>query len=178
MKSATSIQKLFAVGISTCFLSALSIQAAEAQRPVSLIEQQCVRSGNSGWYTPVEDIVVGRELYTSIMFMNPYNFKKPNGMTCKLTPGRFSTLHLQFGMRDTTRDGIGTRIVSVWLDGNQAASRSVSRGQVKTIFLDIKNARSLTLEVGCIKAEGCRTVGHVDFFKADLESSPTSPGSR
>ena len=172
MKQVRSVSKLLVGGILSLALGALGIQAAQAQRPFFLMDTACVNRGGS-WGKNEQDISVGREVYTTVMYMNA-----GAAFTCRLPTVRSASLQLEFGISDNDNDKPPIT-VNVYLDGNQVASRTVSPGQRATLLVDISNRRSLALEAVCVRATNCSPYySTVHFFKAQIQPSAASPGRR
>ena len=177
MRSSNFFYKLISTGMLSLVLGIFGVQVAEAQSRIFLLDTTCVttRTTNSFytyWGSENRDIAVGREIYTSIMYI-----KNGDGFSCRLreqnSAPKFQTLYLGFGIPDT--EDIGEIVLTVYIDGNQLGYRTVSRGEAKTWPIDVKNARSVALEVTC-SSRNCPD--SLRFFEASLESIPSSPGGR
>jgi hypothetical protein len=173
MKRVRWLSGLFSAGMLSFTLATVGAQVAQAQRPISLADLKCVNLSGR-WGSNLEDISVGREIYTSVLYIKP-----DTKMTCRL-PGGPASLRLEFAIPDTS-NAPPVRI-DVYVDGNQVASRTGDRGKVHTMIVDISNGRSLGLEVFCARATNCSygpdgsTVYR--FMKAQIEPGARSPGSR
>jgi hypothetical protein len=151
-------------------LGTLGEQVALAQRPILLLDLTCIKTSNSVWgfNRQSQDIVVGREIYTSIM-----KSVSDAAMTCKLPTASSASLRLEYGMSDTDSDRAPVKI-DVYLDGNQIASRTASPGQRGTMLVNISQGKNLSLETSCARASNCPA--SVYFFKAQIEPTAESPG--
>jgi hypothetical protein len=167
MKRVRWLSGLFAAGVFSFTLATVGAQVAQAQRPIPLVELQCVqRSGI--WRSEKRDISVGRQIYTAVLNIDP-----DTALTCRL-PGGPASLRLEFAIPDTSQ-APPVRI-DVYVDGNQVASRTGDRGQVNTMLVDISNGKRLAVEVFCARATGCG--GVYWFMKAQIEPGARSPGGR
>ena len=167
MKRVRWISGLLSAGVLSFTLATVGAQVAQAQRPIPLTELKCVNISGY-WSSTLQDISVGREIYTSVLYINP-NTK----MTCRL-PGGPASLRLEFAIPDTSNAAPAR--IDVYVDGNQVASRTGDQGTVHTMIVDISNGRSLGLEVFCARATNCG--GSYFFMKAQIELGARSPGSR
>jgi len=139
-----------------------------AQRPTFLPALACVNV-ESGWGASDDDISVGRELYTSRLYMWP-----DSSFTCRLPSFSSMFLRLEFGIADDFNDGPATSL-SIYLDGNEIERQTVTRGQTRTVLLDVTGGRSIALEASCTRAQGCR---RMNFWVAQIELGARSPGAR
>ncbi|EDX74181.1 hypothetical protein MC7420_4166 [Coleofasciculus chthonoplastes PCC 7420] len=173
MKTSTFFSRLLSTGMLSLMLGILGGQVAEAQRPVHLLSTTCVTTRGSSWRSESQDVAIGREVYTSVMYI-----WDGGGFSCRLKTAnsvpQYQTLNLGFGLQDGSRNS-DDAVLSVYLDGNQVGSRSISRGQAKIWVIDVTNARSVALEVTC-PSGSCSSL--VRFFEASLDSIPGSPGVR
>ncbi|MEY3866319.1 MAG: hypothetical protein RLZZ338_210 [Cyanobacteriota bacterium] len=170
MKRVRWISGLLSAGVLSFTLATVGAQVAQAQRPISLADLKCVNRSNAWWGSGLQDISVGREIYTSVLYMNA-----DTKITCRL-PGGPASLRLEFAIPDTS-DAPPVRI-DVYVDGNQVASRTGDQGKVHTMIVDISNGRSLGLEVFCARATNCGSSTRYHFMKAQIEPGARSPGSR
>ncbi|HLO87671.1 MAG TPA: hypothetical protein VK203_22065, partial [Nostocaceae cyanobacterium] len=118
------IRKLAAIGAISVVLGGSAWQVAQGQqRTTSLFSTDCVRG--RGMRSSQQDISIGREVFTEIFYMTTSD----SLITCRIRPAgsppRFKTLRLAFGVTDDTRTRKPIE-VNVYLDGNLAASRSLS----------------------------------------------------
>jgi len=168
MKRVRWLSGLLSAGMLSFTLATVGAQVAQAQRPIPLEDLQCVnRSGN--WRTHKQDISVGRQIYTTVLYINP-----DTALTCRL-PGGPASLRLEFAIPDD-KERAPIKI-DVYVDGNQVASRIGDKGKVHTMFVDVSNGKSLALEVSCARATNCRDWAYY-FMKAQLEPGARSPGGR
>jgi len=173
MKKLAVVQGIISAAVLSLITVGSNNQVANAQRAVFLLDYKCVDTGRGSWNPNTRDISVGRELYTSVMYMNSSSANYVASMTCRINSTDSATLRLEFGIADNDR-GTNPNIVSVYLDGNQVAAKSVAPSQVKTLLVDLKGAKSLALETTCSRASDC---ANVYFFKAQIEGA-ASPGTR
>ena len=169
MKRVRWLSGLFSAGMLCVMLGTVGAQVAQAQRPIFLLDLTCVNRGNGQYEKSSEDISVGRELYTSVLRVYPNA-----AFTCRL-PGGSASLRLEYGMSDTAV-GYAPITITVYLDGNQVASRTASPGQVGTLLVDISNGKSLAIETACARATNCNAT--LRLFKAQLDLGASSPGRR
>lgn len=169
------IRKLAAMGAICLVFAGATWQVAQGQqRTTSLFSTDCV--GGRGMGNSQRDISIGREVFTEIFYMTTSD----SLITCRIRPAgsppRFKTLRLAFGVTDNTR----TRKpidVNVYLDGNQAASRSLSAGEKSLLLLDVSNVSSVAIEVPNNNPNSILAY-RVSFVQALLEPISSSPGQR
>jgi hypothetical protein len=172
MRKVKFFTKFIPVGMLCLILGTLGEQVALAQRPIFLLDLTCIKtSGYRAFNRRSQDIVVGREIYTSIMRAYP-----DVAMTCKLPAASSTSLRLEYGMSDTNRNSAPVKI-DAYLDGNQIASRTASPGQRGTMLVDISQGKNLSIETSCARASNCGRA-YVYFFKAQIEPAAASPGRR
>lgn len=160
---------------------ALSLALAPAGGPaaqakddsVFLLETQCVSTGSGRWRKAVSDISVGRQVYTSFLYMGPGT--QFSGLVCRIRPENsdrpdpnFQTLQLEFGMRDSDT-GSPPTTVKVYLDGTAAASQTLSPGEKASVALDVSKIRNVAIETACTSQSNY--CDRVYFFRASLDSS-------
>lgn len=174
------IRKFAALGTICLVFAGSAWQIAQAQqRTTSLFSSSCVRKGDSdNIKSSQQDISIGRQVFTEIfVFRNIYMGTTDLLLTCRIRPAgsqpKFKTLRLAFGINDNSNDTY-TSTVKVYLDGNLAASRSLSVGEKSLIILDVSKVSSVAIEI----IEGNRSGGYVSFVQALLEPISSSPGQR
>lgn len=175
MKKINLIRKFAALSTMFLVFAGSAWQVAQGQqRTTSLFSSGCVR-GN-GTNNSQRDISIGREAFTEIfVFKNFYSRTQDLLLTCRIRPAgsqpRFKTLRLAFGIAD---DEYAQKPVdvNVYLDGNLAASRTLSVGEKSLVILDVSRASSVAIEVP--ENSGTR----VSFVQALLEPISSSPGRR
>jgi hypothetical protein len=157
-------------------LGTLFAKVAYAQRPIFLLDNQCINTGSGNWGRNARDVSVGREIYTSLMTMSSWGPNDSAAMTCKIQASSSATLRLGFGMRDNDI-GSSPSIVDVYVNGNHKGKQTVYPGKVSSLLVDISNGNSLAVETTCSRASNCQTVY---FFKAELTGlkNTASPGER
>jgi len=176
MKRVRWLSGLLSAGVLSFTLATVGTQVAQAQRPIHILDLQCLVTGgyldNRGNLQYVNrrptDISIGRQLYTSIMSVREASW------TCKLPGGRAS-LRLEYGVDD--RDEISPPKIEVYVDGNQVASQVGKPGRINTMLVDVSNGKSLALEISCSTEKRCNYRSY-HFFKFNLEPGASSPGSR
>jgi len=169
MRKVKFFTKFISVGMLCLTLETLGIQVAQAQRPVFLLDLTCVdRDGD--YRRNSRDISVGREIYTSVMSINPHS-----AFTCKLPTANSASLRLEYGMSDTHSNSAPVTITA-YLDGNEVASKTAAPGKTGTLLVDISKGKSLAIETACARASNCGSP--VYFFKAQIEPAAASPGRR
>lgn len=173
-------QLISSVLTSTLLLSSLFsfggkiAQAQRAQRPVSLLNSKCVNSGLGTVRQENLDVSIGRAVYTSRFYLGPGN--RSASLTCNIKPEKsskfpFQTLNLGFGIRDNDIKSPAVE-VKVFLDGNQAETRTVAPGQQTSVTLDVSNASNIAIEAVCTsQSQYC---DRVYFFNAGLERQAAS----
>ena len=167
MKRVRWLSGLLSAGVLSFTLATVGAQVAQAQRPIPLLDLQCVKRSGS-WDSNQRDISVGRQIYTTVLYINP-----DTAITCRL-PGGPASLRLEFAIPDTNNSPPAR--IDVYVDGNQVASRTGERGQVNTMVVDISNGKSLAVEVFCARATNC--YNPYWFIKAQIEPGARSPGRR
>ncbi|HEY9852039.1 MAG TPA: hypothetical protein V6D28_21370 [Leptolyngbyaceae cyanobacterium] len=169
------IRKLAAIGAISVVLGGSAWQVAQGQqRTTSLFSTDCVRG--RGMRSSQQDISIGREVFTEIFYMTTSD----SLITCRIRPAgsppRFKTLRLAFGVTDDTRTRKPIE-VNVYLDGNLAASRSLSPGEKSLLLLDVSNVSSVAIEVPNNNPNSI-FADRVSFVQALLEPISSSPGQR
>ncbi|MFB2919162.1 hypothetical protein [Aerosakkonema funiforme] len=164
------IRKFAAIGAICLVFAGSAWQVAQGQqRTTSLFSTGCVQRGNTG--SSQSDISIGRQAFTEIFYIYSDN----SLLTCRIRPAgsqpRFKTLRLAFGIGDDRRAG-EQATVNVYLDGNMAASRTLSVGEKSLLILDVSRVSSVAIEVP--ENSGTR----VSFVQALLEPISSSPGRR
>lgn len=174
MKNLKFSSKLVSAGMLSLAIGTLGSLVAQAQRPISLLDLKCMETRSSGWTYAYrensQDISIGREIYTTIMWVN-----SSGEFTCKLPSVNSASLRLEFGMEDRAR-GAAPVTIKVYLDGNEVSSRTASPGKIGTELVDISNGKSLAIETNCARATNCGA--GVFFTKAQIEPAAASPGQR
>ncbi|MTJ14956.1 hypothetical protein FJR11_20720 [Anabaena sp. UHCC 0187] len=145
-------------------LGYFAVEPAQAQRKVPLLSTICVKKGT--FYEDTKQVSIGREFYDSVFRTNEGSL-----LTCKIKSDKFSkfkTLNIKFGIADgettiTGSYGPSPTKVNVYLDGKEAATRSITEGQIDNISLELKNTRSVAIEVSCVyQSEGCKLVSFIE----------------
>jgi len=176
MKRVRWLSGLFAAGVLSFTLATIGAQVAQAQRPMHILDLQCIVTGgylnNRGYLQYFDrkptDIVIGRQIYTSIMSVREASW------TCKLPGGRAS-LRLEYGVDD--RSEISPPKIEVYVDGNEVASEVGKPGRINTMLADISNGKSLSIDISCSTAQNCNNRSY-HFFKFQVVPGARSPGSR
>ena len=168
------IRKFVAVGAMCLAFAGVAGQIAQGQqRTTSLFSTGCVRRGSVG--NLQDNISIGREAFTRIFYID-------NGgqITCRIRPAgsppRFKTLRLAFGITDSRASEL-TVDVNIYLDGNLAASRTLSVGEKSLLILDVSRVSSVAIEVPQGSNDIFTTI-RVSFVQALLEPISSSPGRR
>lgn len=168
------IRKVAAFGAMCLVLGGSAWQVAQGQqRTTSLFSTGCVRRG--GMDNSQRDISIGRQAFTEISYA--YDLWNPL-ITCRIRPAgsqpRFKTLRLAFGIADD-ESGNKPVDVNVYLDGNLAASRTLSVGEKSLLLLDVSKVSSVAIEIpNNNDSQGTR----ISFVQALLEPISSSPGRR
>ena len=173
MKKFPSVRRWLSMGMLSAMLGTAMPPAAQAQRPIYILDLECVYAWTSRIFGVIPfsdgaDVSIGRELYTSIM--SAY----PGGITCKL-PGGPATLEIQYGVPDTSR--LPPAIIQVYVDGSEVARHEGESGKINTFLVDVSNGRSLAIDLNCSRKDNCGS-GDYHFFKFHLNPGASSPGSR
>ncbi|NTW21850.1 MAG: hypothetical protein HGA42_20765, partial [Nostocales cyanobacterium W4_Combined_metabat2_030] len=134
------IRKVAAIGAICLVLGGSAWQVAQGQqRTTSLFSTGCVQRG-ARMESSQRDISIGRQVFTEIFYFssNMADAKPDLLLTCRIRPAgsqpRFKTLRLAFGIADDQRaDKPAT--VNVYLDGNLAASKTLSVGEKSLVIL-------------------------------------------
>ncbi|OCR02919.1 hypothetical protein BCD67_03225 [Oscillatoriales cyanobacterium USR001] len=146
-------------------------EVALTQRPISVLDLSCVVTKEGYvFFKETKDISVAREIYTAFL-----GSRSDREMTCKLPPGA-TLLKLDYLMTDV--DDPAPLKMTIWLDGNEQANFTAIPGKVGTMKpLDLTNRRSIAFATSCARAANCYN-SRLWFIKAQIEFTPTSPGSR
>jgi hypothetical protein len=164
-------------GIALATVGLTSIQSAEA-KPIFLTDLDCL-SATKGfrWYTNKEDVVLNKEIYTSLMRF----YSDDSEFACKLPSAKNAELDLEVGLPSTTG---GPTILNFYLNGTQVVSEKIFPGKVTTInekltgrsdiSYQVGGRRTLVVETICVTGSGC---GQIRFFKANL-NVVSNPGAR
>lgn len=149
-------------------------KSAVAQQRSNLLSMTCLNSGSSSWRKKREDVPVGRRIYLSVLEMPGFSNSGRSGITCRIappgSPPQFKSLYLDFGVSDNERgseigkDQDDPSMVDVYVDGKKVASKVISKGQKKSISVNVRGARNVSIEVICPKV----ICVHVDFFELSL----------
>ncbi|MBE9128998.1 NPCBM/NEW2 domain-containing protein [Coleofasciculus sp. LEGE 07092] len=174
-KKTQLIQKIIASGLLFLALAPQGSQIAQSQeRSAFLLRLNCVDTGIGNWARRVEDVAVGKAVYTSRLYMGAGDSDSVAALTCRLQPNEqnviFQTLNLEFGMRDNYRRRPDV-VVKVYLDGVQAQSQTVSPGgQPASVSLDVTTTNNVSIEAECSsKSQYC---DRVYFWQASLGIAP------
>ncbi|HAO12899.1 MAG TPA: hypothetical protein DCQ51_17440 [Planktothrix sp. UBA8407] len=172
MKRVRWLSGVLSLGMLSFTLATVGTQVAHAQRAIPWSDMNCQVQG--WWRNLREDIVIGRELYTSVLRIYP-----GTSLTCKL-PGGQASLRLEFVIPETK----APIQLDVYVDGNQVASRTGKNGKLHTMLVDVSNGKSLSLDIDCAEATGCIDHGGLrnimdgyNFIKFQIEPGASSPGS-
>jgi len=138
----------------------------EAQRRppgvFSLGEMGC-RQVEGRQYSPMnQDVSIGFEIYRAVgVFGNDYHWgfskEQPSRKTaCRLASNgekpKFKTLTLAVGLDDSNIFSNGALLrLSIYKDGEPAKYVDISKGQKFLIPIDVKNTRSIGLELKCLR---------------------------
>jgi len=169
MKKFPSVRQWLSVGMLSAMLGTAMPPAAQAQRPIFIFDLSCVDVWGRSHQIDGKDISIGRELYTSIMYMRPF------GITCRL-PGGLGTLEIQYGVPDTSRTP--PAIIQVYVDGSEVARHEGESGKINTLLVDVSNGQSLAIDINCSRKDDCGNSAFYHFFKFHLNPGASSPGSR
>jgi hypothetical protein len=162
-----------AVLLSTFIMEGKIAQAVP--RPVSMQRAKCVSSGLGTYREQNLDVSIGKAVYTSQFYLGSGN--RSASLTCKIKPDNrpespFQTLNLGFGIRDNDATTPNV-IIKVYLDGQQAETRTVIPAQPISLSLDVSNATNVAIEAVCSRSN--QYCDRVYFYKADLERKIISP---
>ncbi len=175
MRISQSLFGLIAMPLATSFAGiALLVsdnRLVEAQRRppgvFSLGEMGC-REIEGNRYSPMnQDIPIGFEIYRAIgVFGNDYGWgfsnKQPSRKTaCRLTSNgekpKFKTLTLAVGFNDNNSNSKGSLArLSIYKDGKSEKYIDISQGQKFLMAIDVRNTRSIGLELECLRNTSAR----------------------
>jgi hypothetical protein len=161
---------LLSTGIALTSLELITAQAAQA-KPIFLADLPCPqRTKGSSWNEGKEDVVLSREIYTSLMYISYGN--GDSEFACKLPDAKSAELDIEAGLPSTAN---GYSILKFYLNGTEVASEKIFPGKVTTINqkltgrLDVPYQigprRTLVVETICVSGSGC---SRIQFFKANL----------
>lgn len=172
-KSISTVIVSAMMSLSTLMISGGQLVQA---RPAFLLRAKCVNSGLGSAVENTQDISIGRAVYTSRFYLGPGN--RSASITCKIAPNagqaQFQTLQLDFGMLDN--DSSPPIAVNVYLDGKQAASRTVAPTKKASLLLDVSNVSNVAIETVCSsQSDYC---DRVYFVNASLEPKILPPSPR
>lgn len=163
--------------VGTVLISTANNVEAQSRRPsgvASLGEMGCQSLSDIVGYKPVNgDVTIGRQIFRAVAYLDgqAWGFLTGRrgvlpgntaGVACRLaapnqTP-RFRTLTLAFGFADNSekidyiRPNASTELrLSVYKDGNLYGSQSVRPGDMLRWPIDVRNARSISLEADCLQ---------------------------
>ena len=139
------------------------------------LSMTCLNTGEAGWHQKRDDVPVSKSLYVSMLQMSPNSQGSSGrvGITCKLSSTESRTkvenLKLDFGVSDNDINSIinqpdNPSTVIIYLDGEKASSKIVGKDKIESISLNIKEAKSVSIETFCPKAYCV----NVDFFDLSL----------
>lgn len=155
-------------GVNSYFVKA---QRADADLTARLLSgANCVSTGSDGHShleQKVENISVGRQLYTSVFLMRTW---KGNSvmLTCKVDPKKFSTLDLKFGVSDGAMELNPVFTINIYQAGNKKATfNNVTPGRLMDYAIDLEQSGNVALEIICERANGSGYAS-VHFFDAQL----------
>lgn len=175
MQKTKLISKAIAGAMLSLSLATLGTQVVQAQRPVFLLTSKCVNSGLGSSRQENLNVSIGKAVYTSLFDLGAGN--RSASITCKIVPDNsskraFQTLQLGFGIRDNDRSSPPVT-VTVYLDGKQAASKTVAPAQKESLSLDVSNVSNVSIEAVC--SSQSQYCDRVHFFTASLEPRIVSP---
>ena len=157
MKQEQLFKTITQLGTFSLALILLTGQVVQGQRAKpssnnsSLLSNECRQKGNGHSIKLGDTIVsIGKEVFDSIYVVDSLNEGSKTVLTCRFkqinnTP---TTLQLSFGIEDN--EPANTRVsVTVYLDGEQRASHTISSGDLRTVLLDVTKIRSVGIEISC-----------------------------
>ncbi|MEG4486191.1 hypothetical protein [Microcoleus sp. D2_18a_B4] len=171
MKRVRWLSGLLSAGVLSFSLATVGAQVAQAQRPIFLLELNCVHRGFPNYQEQARDVSIGREIYTSRLLIWASNGA---GWTCQL-PGGPASLRIEYGVADG--DGLPPAKIDVYVDGNQVASQVGKDGRVNTMLVDVSNGKSVAVDIYCSRATNCSNKWYYFFWLAIIPGAG-SPGSR
>jgi hypothetical protein len=163
MKQEQMFKKIARLATFSLALILLAGQVVQGQRAKpssnnsSLLSNECRQKGNGHSIKLGDKIVsIGREVFDSIYVFGHEFFSEGEKtvLSCrfKQTNNTPTTLQLSFGIEDN--EPAITRIsVTVYLDGEQRASHTISSGDLRTVLLDVTKIRSVGIEIVCERGE-------------------------
>jgi hypothetical protein len=178
------IDRLLALGLSTgialASLELIRTQAVQA-KPIALSDLYCLTIkdvSGAGIVSRKEDIILNKEIYTSLMRMYTYNDFE---IACKLPSAKSADLDLELTLPSAAG---GATIVNFYLNGTQIISEKIVPGKVTLINekltgradipYQVGGRRTLGIETICVSGSGC---DYVRFFKGNLNVI-SNPGTK
>jgi hypothetical protein len=170
----------------TIFIGIQSVFAQSAQsNPIFLADLPCIEKKGNLWATGKKDVVLNREIYTSLMNSGRSRDRRgtieDSEFACNLPNAKNAELDLELGIPSTES---GPFLLTFYLNGNQIVSEKVFPGRVTVIKqpltdradvpYQIDGTSTLGVKTTCLRVSGC---GLIRFFKANL-NVVNSPGAR
>lgn len=151
----------------------LTSEGKKSLNITDLLSMTCLNTGEAGWHQKRDDVPVGKSLYLSMLKMSPnlQGSSGRGGITCKLSSTESRTkaenLKLDFGVSDNDINSIinqpdNPSTIIIYRDGEKASSKIVGKGKIESISLNIKKAKSVSIETFCPKAY-CVNVDFLDL---------------
>jgi hypothetical protein len=177
----------FIAGLMTATVLVSSTTSVDAKNPPkgvgSLGAMSCQRTGGQDYQVINEDFPVGLQIFRGIArFSGSWEYgqrgidtnSKP--VVCRLTQtgqkSIYKTLNLAFGIADNNKlsDDAIVRL-SIYKNGNFYKYQDISKGQLLRWTIDVKNIRSIALEVECLKesSKGRNVCPALIFFEDTLQ---------
>jgi hypothetical protein len=180
------IDRLLALGLSTGIafvsLELMKTEAAQA-KPIALTDLACIRIKGGLYQADKEDIILNREIYTSLMRsgVTMTGHHTDSEFACKLPSAKSAELDLEITIPSGDN---GTMLLTFYLNGNQVVSEKVFSGKVTVIKesligradapYQVGGRRTLVVETTCLSGSGCSAIR---FLKGNL-NVVANPGAK
>jgi hypothetical protein len=166
--------KALSIAAATVFVGMGVIQPQAVQaKPIFLADLKCIVTKGNSWSPGAEDVILNREIYTSLMYATrSFNSFVDSEFACKLPSAKSAELDLEMGI--PSKEG-GPILITFYLNGNQVVSEKVFPGKIISIKealtgradapYQVGGRKTLVVETTCMSGSGC---GYIRFFKANL----------
>jgi hypothetical protein len=169
-------------GMAFASLELIRTQPAQA-KPIALPDLQCLTIKDSRWDSPgvkshKEDIILNREIYTSLMRVGTSaDFE----IACKLPSAKSANLDLELTLPSSAG---GPTIINFYLNGTQIISENIVPGKITLINEKLVGRADIPYQVGgrrtfgietiCASGSGC---DKIRFLKGNL-NVVSNPGTK
>ncbi|MDB9476524.1 hypothetical protein [Dolichospermum circinale] len=172
-------------GLMTATVLVSSTTPVDAQkRPVgvgSLGEMSCQGIEYGRYKATNKDFPIGLQIFRGIAIFSTNHRdwigkQETNQVACRLTEAgqkaKYKTLNLAFGIADNNRHAQGSLVrLSIYRDGNFYQYKDVTKGQLLSWPIDVRNVRSIALEAECLRGSTINnnTCPPIIFFEDTLQ---------